>query len=294
MELRILRYFLAVAQEGSISAAAEYLHLTQPTLSRQMMELEEELGRRLFVRGGRGLRLNEEGLRFQKRAQEIVELADKTLSEYREEDLGGDLCVGAGESAAMRLVAQALSELHGRYPRVRCHIHSGNAEDLIERLDKGLLDFCVFVEPVDLRKYEYLSLPHRDRWGVLVREDDPLAARDEVRPEDLRGSSLLISRQPMARQQLDRWLGDLRTEAEIGATYNLLFNAALMVEAGFGRALCLDEIVEASATRGLRFLPMEPPLEAGVDLVWKKYQVFSRPAERFLEIMRQLTGERAE
>lgn len=289
MEVRVLRYFMAVAQEESISGAAEYLHLTQPTLSRQLMDLEEELGKKLLIRGNRKITLTADGLLLRKRASEILDLIDKTESEFREteESIAGDIYIGAGETAAMRLIASTAKELQDLHPQIRYHLFSGNADDVIERLDKGLLDFGILIEPVDLKKYDYIKLPAIDTWGVLMRADNPLAEKEAIRPEDLWNVPLITSRQSMVKHDLSNWFHRDFEAMNVVTTYNLLFNAAMMVEEGIGCALTLDHLVDTMATGQLCFRPLEPRLEVGLDIVWKKYQVFSKASERFLEQLRQ-------
>jgi len=285
MDVRVLRYFLAVAQEESISGAAEYLHLTQPTLSRQLMDLEQELGKKLFIRGSRRVTLTEDGLFLRQRATEIVDLVDKTESDFREDegDVSGDIYIGGGETAAMRLIAQIAKELQEQYPRIRYHLYSGNGDDIMERLDKGLLDFGLLIEPVDLKKYDHIRLPVTDTWGVLMRKDSPLAEKDSIIPEDLWSVPLLISHQSMVKHGLSGWMGKGLDEINIAATYNLLFNAALMVEAGIGYAVCLDKLVNTMDISGLCFRPLAGSMDAGMDIAWKKYQMFSKPSQKFLE-----------
>lgn len=293
MELRVLRYFLAVAREETISGAAEALHVTQPTLSRQMMELEDELGKTLFLRGKRKISLTEEGLFLRKRAQEIVALVEKTESEFSaaEEAIGGDVYIGGGETDAMRLIARAAHGLQAAHPHIAYHLFSGNAEDVAERLDRGLVDFGVLIEPVDLSKYDFIKLPVTDIWGVLMREDSPLAAKQTIRPDDLLGVPVLCSNQAMVKNEMSGWMGDRYEKLRIVTTYNLLYNASLMVEEGMGYALCLDKIIRTSGGGPLCFRPLEPRLEVGLDLVWKKYQVFSKAAEKFLEyLQREIAG----
>lgn len=296
MEFRVLRYFLAVAREENISAAADYLHLTQPTLSRQLMDLEEELGKKLFLRGNRKITLTEDGVLFRKRANEILELVEKTESEFRaaDEAVAGDIYIGGGESEAMRLVAQTARALQRLHPGIRYHLYSGNADDVGERLDKGLLDFGILIEPFDRKKYDSLRLPHRDRWGVLMRRDSPLAALAEIRPEDLLDKPLLHSRQSKVRDGMQAWFGRDMEELNIVGTYNLLYNASLMVEEGVGYALCLDQLINTTGDSRLCFRPLVNQVTAGMDLVWKKYQVFSKAAEKFLEAMRERAGAHGE
>ncbi len=293
MELRVLRYFLAVAQEESISGAAEYLHLTQPTLSRQLMDLEEELGKKLFIRGNRRVTLTEDGLLLRRRAGEIVDLVDKTESEIRETEdaVSGDIYIGGGETEAMRLIAKTAKDLQTDYPNLRCHLFSGNADDVTERLDKGLLDFGILIGPFDIKKYEYIQLPAIDTWGVLMRKDSPLAVQDMVKPQDLWDLPLLTSRQTLVKNGLSAWIGRDYETLNIVSTYNLVFNATLMVEEGLGYALTLDKLVNTSGDSKLCFRPLEPKLEVGLVLVWKKYQVFSKATEKFLECLQARLNE---
>ncbi len=286
MEVRVLRYFLAVAREESISGAAESLHLTQPTLSRQLMDLEAELGRKLLIRGSRKVTLTEEGVLLRKRAEEILDLMEKTRSELcetDEADITGDIYIGGGETDAMRLIARTAKELQAAYPRIRYHLYSGNGEDVSERLDKGLLDLGILVEPFDMKKYDSIQLPATDIWGVLMRKDSPLAEKEHIQPEDLWELPLLTSRQTMAQKELMAWLGKGREELHIVSTYNLIYNASLMVEEGLGYALSLDRLINTTGDSALCFRPLRPKLEVGLDIVWKKYQVFSPATAKFLE-----------
>lgn len=285
MEVRVLRYFLAVAREESISGAAEYLHLTQPTLSRQLMDLEETLGKKLFVRGSRKISLTEDGLLLRKRAGEIIELVEKTESEFRQpaEEIAGEIAIGSGETDAVRLLAQTVKELQALYPQIRYHLYSGNADDVTERLDKGLLDFGILIEPFDMKKYDCIKLPATDTWGVLMPKNSPLAQQETVRPEDLWNLPLLISRQSMVKNDLASWLRRDTESLDIVATYNLVYNASRMVAEGVGYALTLDKLVNTTGDSTLCFRPLEPRLEVGLDVVWKKYQIFSKATEKFLE-----------
>ena len=289
MDLRVLRYFLAVVREESITAAAEALHVTQPTLSRQLMELEEELGAQLLIRGGRRIALTEKGMLLRRRAEELVELADKTQLEMHsdEEQIGGEVMIGGGESDAMRLIGRAAAALHEKHPALSYRLYSGNAEDVKERLDKGLLDFGVFIAPCDLSKYEYLRLPAVDVWGLLARKDHPLAKQGFFTKKDLDDLPLLVSRQELVEQTFAKWYGG-QPKFDVIGSYNLLFNAALLVEEGFGCALCLDKLANTSKESKLCFLPAEPKVEAQIDFAWKKYQVLSKAAETFLAKMRLL------
>ncbi len=289
MELRVLRYFLAVAQEQSISGAAQFLHVSQPTLSRQIMELEEELGTTLFHRGNRKITLTDQGMLLRKRAEQIVGLVRKTAEELasNEETVSGTIYIGAGETHAFRTLAKSIHRLAGLYPDIRFELFSGNAEDVMERLDKGLVDFGLLIEPYDVSKYDYLRLPASDSWGVLMRQDSPLAAFEAIRAEDLWDKPLICSRQSLEGGQLSSWLKIDYAKLNLVASYNLLFNAALLVEAGLGYAVCLDNIVNTAGDCGLCFRPLKPALESHVDLVWKKHQMFSRASELLLDSVRQ-------
>lgn len=289
MELRILRSFLAVAREGSISGAARTLHISQPALSRRLLELEAELGTALLHRGKGKMGLTEQGLLLRKRAEQLIELEEKTREELAAAGraVAGTIHLGAGESRTFRIVARALQRLLTAHPNIRFSLFSGNAEDVMERLDKGLLDFGLLIEPYDVTRYDSLRLQAVDTWGVLMRRDCELARKDAVAAADLRELPLICSRQALEGGQIASWLGAVPAKAQVVGTYNLLFNAALMVEAGIGYALCLDDIIQVSDTGALRFRPLKPALESHVDLVWKKAQAFSRPAALLLSHIRE-------
>ena len=290
MELRVLRYFLAVAREESISGAAELLHITQPTLSRQLMELEDELGAQLLIRGNRNRRvtLTEEGMLLRRRAEELVSLADRTQAEFalHSAAVAGDVSIGAGETEGMRILARVASDLRVSHPQISFHLYSGNAEDVIERLDKGLLDFGVLIGPANLAKYDCLRLPACDTWGVLMRRDSPLAARESVSPQDLWDAPLLVSQQSIHHGEFSSWLGRDVRSMTVAATYTRIYNAALMVEAGMGYALALAGLVHADVDGPLCFRPLRPRLEGQLHMVWKRGVVFSRAPELFLRELR--------
>lgn len=289
MEIRVLKYFLAVAREQNISAAAESLFLSQPTLSRQLKELEEELGKQLFIRGSRKITLTEEGLLLRKRAEEIVELMDKTEKELlgSDEQVSGEIYIGAGETDGLRLIAKAAKELQAEFPQITYRIISGDAVDITERLDKGLIDFALLLEPVDISKYSYLKFPVKDVWGVLMRRDCPLSQKKSISPKDLQDMPLIVSRQALDGSELTQWLKNGSEQLNIVSTYNLVYNASLMVDEGLGVALCLDKIINVSGDSSLCFRPLKPKLEVGMNLVWKKYQVFSKATEKFILKMQE-------
>lgn len=289
MEIRVLRYFLAVAREESITAAANFLHLTQPTLSRQIHDLEEEIGQKLLVRKSHRVVLTPEGMLLRKRAEEILTMVDKTESEFRsmETTVSGDVYIGSGETQAIRKIAKIIRQLQQDYPEIHYHMHSGNAPDITDRLDNGLLDFGILIQPADITKYDSLDLPAKDVWGVVMRKDSPLAAKECICKEDLRTVPLLCSRQAVLSQRhgnaFAAWFGADFDKLNIVSTYNLIYNAAVMVEEGVGYAVTLDNLANTSAASDLCFRPLSPRLESGLNVVWKKYQVFSPAAEIFLD-----------
>ena len=299
MEIRVLRYFLAVAREGNIAGAAAFLHLTQPTLSRQIRDLEEELGQTLLVRKSHGVALTAEGVLFRKRAEEILSMVDKTEAEFASmgEVVSGDIYIGGGETQAVRLIADIAREVRARHPGVRYHLFSGNAEDVTERLDKGLIDFGILIQPADISKYDYLNLPVKDRWGVVMRKDSPLARVEAVRRSDLLGVPLICSRQALLQgrtgNKYGEWFGDDFEKMDVAATFNLVYNACRMVEAGMGYALTIDGLADTGEDSPLCFRPLAPALESELNVVWKKYQVFSPAARLFLREMRSRFAEKA-
>lgn len=285
MDIKVLRYFLALAREESVTAAAEYLHLTQPTLSRQLSELEDKLGAKLFIRGSRRITLTDEGMRLRKRAEEILSLVQKTEAEFQApaETISGDIYIGGGESHVMGLVTEVMKALQDDYPQIRFHIFSGDADEVTERIDKGLLDFGLLIEPANITKYESIVLPAQDRWGLLMRKDSPLAQQKSVHPQDLWELPLISSKQRHVDNNIAKWIKRDFDKLNMVATYNLIFNATLMVEQGMGYALCLDRLVNTAGESLLCFRPFEPALEVNVDIVWKRYQIFSKASELFLQ-----------
>lgn len=295
MELRVLNYFLAIAREQSIVHAAEALHLSQPTLSTQIKNLEEELGKQLFIRGTRGTRkvtLTEEGMILKKRAEEILDLVSRTEQEITMNDdiLVGDVYIGTGETDGIRLIAKAAHLLQSKYPGIHYHIFSGNADFVFEHLDKGLIDFGLIFGDLDLTKYNALDTPYFDTWGVLMRKDSELAEKDSITPKDLRSKPLILSQQEAQGGTLTQWLGRNPEKLNIIATYNLIFNASLLVDEGLGYAIGLDKIINTSGDSNLCFRSLEPQLKTKLNIIWKKYQMFSKPAGKFLEVLKEALG----
>ena len=284
MDIRVLRYFVTVAREGSITNAANFLHVTQPTLSRQLKELEEDLGKKLFIRSTTKIKLTEEGMLLRKRAEDILDMVEKTRDEFRSMNdiTGGDIRIGGAETHAIKYIAQATIAIQERYPNIRYHLYSGNADDVMDHLDRGLLDYCLLVMPVDLSKYNYITLPTRETWGVVMRKDSPLAAKKTVRANDLAKLPLICSRQALERE-IANWFGEKFDALKIVSTYNLFYNASIMVEEGAGYMIALDGLVNTGNESSLTFRPLSPKLESGLCLAWKKYQVFSRAEELLLD-----------
>lgn len=284
MEIRVLRYFLEVAREGNITRAAAYLHISQPTLSRQLKELEEELGKKLFIRSNYSVKLTEEGMLLRKRAEDILDMVDKTTEEFKalDEINGGDIRIGCAESDGIKYVARAAKNLHRRYPNIRYHIYSSGTEAVNERLDRGLLDFAVIVQEVDLSRYNYLRLPVQDVWGVIMRKDDPLARREGIQVSDLRGLPLICSRQAM-EEEMVKWFGDELEKLNIVATYDLMYNASILTREGLGYTIGFQNLIDTGPDSELCVRPLEPPLASPMYLIWKKYQVFTPVASLLLE-----------
>ena len=257
MEIRVLRYFLAVAREENITAAANFLHLTQPTLSRQIKDLEKELGVQLLVRKSHNVSLTPDGMRLRKRAEEIVSMVDKTTAEFTsaENTVSGDIYIGGRETKAMHEIAELIEELRESYPDIHFHLYSGNAADVTERLDKGLLDFGVLIQPADIAKYNYMNLYEKDIWGVIMRKDSPLAGKEHIKKEDLLYLPLICSRQAISLHQTGNafsdWFGEDFEKLNIVTTFNLVYNAAIMVDAGIGYAITLDNLTDTSDNSNL-------------------------------------------
>ena len=297
MELRVLEYFLTVAREQSITAAAESLHISQPALSTQLKAMETELGKQLLIRGVKGSRkvtLTEEGMILRKRAEEIISLVRRTENEITQSDatIAGNVFIGAGETETVRLFAMVAKKLQKKYPDIQYHISSGNAEHVLEYLDKGLIDFGLLFTEIDPQKYEVMTLPFRDTWGVLMRRDSPLAEKETICPEDLWDKPLIVSHQKGDNLYLESWIGREESELHIVATYNLIFNASLLVDEGLGYALCYDGLINTQGSN-LCFRPFSPKLNASGYIVWKKYQMFSKAAGVFLQSLKELLEKEA-
>ena len=285
MELRVLRYFLMAAREENITKAANLLHITQPTLSWQLMQLEEELGVKLFHRGKYHIVLTDEGMLLRRRAQEMIELEEKTKREFSKDgaQLAGEIAIGCGETRNMTFLSKKMAEFRRLHPLVHYDIYSATADDIKERMEKGILDIALLMEPVDIGKYEFVRMPQREQWGALVCADSPLADKETLSPDDLTGQPIIIAKRESVQNELANWFGDTYDKMEIAATYNLILNAANMVRNGVGAALCfqLDNRYD-----DLRFIPLRPRLETGAVLAWKKNQTFSETSSQFIQFIK--------
>ena len=281
MEIRVLRYFLMVAREENITKAANLLHLTQPTLSRQLMQLEEELGVTLFRRSKHRIILTEDGMLLRRRAEEIVSLAEKTKDDLRhkQDHLAGTIAIGSGELQSSRFLTQLIAAFQKENPLVSFRIYSGNSDNIKERIERGLLDIGLLQEPVDIAKYYFVRTPVQEQWGVLVRADAELAAKDRVSPADLAGLPLILPDRENVQNELLNWFGSLAEKLRITATGNLLYNLASLAR---DSGSCVLTLNLACHYDGLRFIPLAPELESGTVLVWKKAQTFSPAAAAFI------------
>lgn len=284
MEIRTLRYFLAVAREENMTRAAEQLHLTQPTLSKALKALEEELGKKLFTRHSFSIRLTDEGVLLRNRAEDLVSMADKITREFVTLDdiTGGDIYLGLAESYQIRTLARAIKEFRGQYPDLRYHITSGDTEQVTEKLDQGLLDFSVLAEMPDVSKYDSLVFPRADIWGLVFPADDPLAAKKAVTADDLMGLPLFCSEQSW-QKDIPRWCGNRMRDLRLEGSFRLSYNGSMFAREGLGYLLTFDRLIDTSPASGLVFRPLSPKLENRLYLIWKKYQSLSPIAERFLE-----------
>ena len=292
MDLRVLKYFLTVAREGSITKATNILHVTQPTISRQLMDLEAEIGHKLFKRSSHNIKLTDAGILLKKRAEEILDMAERIRSEFSQgdEEIIGDVYIGSGETYAMKEIAGVVRKLKKKYPHIRYHLFSGNADDVTEKLDRKLIDFGLLIQPADLSKYDHLTLSQKDRWGLLMRRDNPLSRKSCIHRKDLLGIPLLVSRQVMNRSggknELKEWLGTDLEKCDIAATYNLIYNVSILVREGVGCALSLDKLSDTSKDSELCFKPLSPRVESTLNIVWEKGRNFSEAANKFLEELR--------
>lgn len=286
MELRVLKYFLMTAREENITKAAKNLHITQPTLSRQLMQLEEELGTKLFERSNHNIYLTEDGMLLRKRAQDIVELSDRAKNELlnKNKELTGRIIFGCGETMCVRQLSHTMAGFQKRNPEIKYEIYTAIADEIKERLDKGLIDIGLLTEPVDIAKYNFIRIKQKEQWGVLVREDSPLADKVCVTTQNLEEMPLIMAKRNLVKSELENWFGDTFERLNIAGTYNLLNNAATMVAENIGVALCIELGVHYD---GLKFVPLSPRLETGSVIVWQKNQMLSEATKQFIEMMKE-------
>lgn len=290
MELRTLRYFLAAAQEENMTRAADILHVTQPTLSRQMMDLEKELGTTLMLRGKKGLTLTDDGIFFRQRAEEIVELANRLEQTFVERNtkVNGVIAIGASEAVGSRLFAKLIKEFIDKYPLVQFHLYNEMADNIKDRLDKGLVDVGLLLEPVDTLKYDFVRLSQKETWGILMRDDHPLAERDTISPKEIIDYPLILPLRKRVRGEILNWIKRDEKDLNIPLSYTLLSNAALMVETGVGCAFCLEGALAIHSSPHLRFVPISPEHTTRSVLVWKKNQLFSPATSLFIQEINML------
>ena len=291
MEIRTLRYFLETAREGNMTRAAERLFISQPTMSKQLKELESELGAKLFIRSNYNIKLTEAGMLLKKRAEDILALVDKTEREFRslDEINSGDIYVGAPESESMIYFAETVKDLQKDYPKIRCNILSGNVHDVCDKLDKGLLDFAIVVSYVDLSKYNYMELPAHDKWGVLMRKDDPLSKKGSFTVDEIKDLPLICSRQWLG-EDFPHWFGDSADDVNIVATFNLPYNASVMTKAGLGYSVLFDKLIDTGESSELTFRPLTGVPDSGMYVIWRKYQTFTPVAQMLIKELEKRFG----
>lgn len=289
MDIRTLKYFLAVIKEESITKAAQTLHMSQPPLSRHMQELEEELGKKLFIRTNKKIILTEDGQLLKKRAQELIDLFEKIQTELTSpnEEIKGTIYIGQGETSAVGFLAHIAHLLQKRHPFIRYQLYSGDASIVLDKLDKELIDFGLLISPVKLKKYDVLHLPLQDTWGVLMRKDSELASKSSISCQDLWNKPLILSHQAYKHQEIMEWFQKDSQELNVVLTYDLLFNASLFVRQGLGYAIALDQIIYTGLDSELCFRPLSPALKADLFIVWKKNRIFSKAGQAFLSLLEE-------
>ena len=292
MEIRVLRYFLTVVREGGINRAADVLHITQPTLSRQLSQLEEEVGVKLFHRGSRRITLTNEGILLRRRAEEILSLVDRTEKELieQEELVEGRIVIGCGELAAVQVLPDIIESFCEKYPLVNYDIFTANADLVKEQMEKGLVDIGVLLEPIDMEKFDFIRMTGKERWVVLMRPDDPLANKDTISAKDLENLPLILPRRTNVQNELSNWLGDSFQSTKVLFTSNLSTNGAIMVQKGLAYSIVIEGSVPFWDKEKITYRPLSPELTASSVLAWKKQQPFSLAATKFIEHMRYLLG----
>ena len=291
MEIRMMKYFLMVAREENMTRAAEILHVTQPTLSRQIMQLEEELNCKLFRRSNHNIYLTQEGMLLKKRVQDIVELEENIRQEFsgKREEIAGNIRIGSGETKGFGEIIEVMKNFQKKYSKILYTVYTANADDIKEKLDRGLVDFGVLTEPVDIAKYNFIRLKEKETWGILVRRDWKMAQKEYVRVEDIGLLPLIVVGRELVRKELSGWLGDNYEQLHIVATYNLINNAIVMARAGIGAVICMDG--PDNTEEDMKFIPFVPKIETGSVLVWKRNQMLSGSAYQFLKYYKKCRGK---
>ncbi|WP_295157281.1 LysR family transcriptional regulator [uncultured Brachyspira sp.] len=296
MDIKSLTYFLTAAKEGSITKAANFLNLTQPNLSRQINNLEKEIGKKLFVRSNYSIKLTSDGILLKKRAEEIIDMIDKTRMEFKSFDdiIAGDIYIGSAETYYIKLIANIIKELRESHSNIIYHIHSGAYSEITEKLDKGLLDFGILIGNIDSSKYDYIDIPYKEVYGLLMRKDSHLSKKNFIEKNDLFDVPIICPKtfvnNKMQTSKFNEWIGNDFDKLNIILSYNLIYNAALMVEEGIGYALTIDKLVNTANTNNLCFIHLKPKLEIESRIVWKKNQIFSEASKIFLDKLHEKLG----
>lgn len=289
MELRVLKYFIAVAREESMTRAADILHVTQPTLSKQIKDLEDEIGKKLFNRTNYAIKLTAEGEILYKRALDILNLANDTVEELKAmtEATGGNVNIGAAETDSIKYLARIIKQLQQECAGIIVSIYSGDSESVEYKLDKGQLDFALVVRDFDLNKYNFIELPYKDTYGLICRSDNPLCKKKKITFDDMINEPIIVSRQSLAHD-LRKWAGERVDELTIAATGDIPFNLSLLVKEGIGSLLCFDKIINTTETSNLRYIPLDPPMLSPLYIIWKKNAELTPPARKLMERFRYL------
>ena len=286
MELRVLRYFQMVAREENITRAAQLLHVTQPTLSRQLMQLEDELGTKLFKRKNHSIFLTEDGMRLKKRCKDILELADQIDRKFagkQDGGISGKITIGSAETKSIADIAKVMEKFQEDNPLVQYEIYTANADDVKEKIENGTVDVGVLSEPVDISKFNFIRMNKKERWGILTRNDSDLAGKEYIEPKDLTGIPLIMVKRELVKNELGSWFGEYFDGLDIAAEYNLLNNAAILAQNNIGSVLCFDVGADYD---NLKFIPLNPEVKTGFVLVWRKNQTLPEAVSEFIKKMK--------
>lgn len=293
MDIRTLRYFLAVAQEGNITKAAQMLHITQPTLSRQLMELEDELNTPLLIRGKRQVTLTDSGLLFQQRAKEMLAQLDKTIRDISNHNtlVGGTVAIGCVETNAAKLLAEVIDSFSKTYPSVQYELYNADGDDIREKLDRGSIDIGLLVEPIETSKYDFFRLPIQETWGILMRADDPMARKETIHIQDILDLPLITPRRSIVQSEIATWLGAPDHKLTVFASHNLMSNTLLLVERKLGYMIIVKSAFTIRENDAFCFVPFHPTRTSGHVLVWRKNQLFNSATSLFIQHIKELFPE---